>query len=239
MTKFEILFGIKETEIKKTCVLLPLLAKDMLSNLGIKKLSRGKLYSSGQAQDLTVIVTGIGAGLAGDAVLYLEETACQDIILFGSCGLVEPKRDLGIGSLVSPLLSYSLESFSGMLLDKTKDWKAFPPDKGFMERFLNAAGENEIQKVRCATLGSLKLEEGSVDLFREKDIDVVDMECSSVFSASRHIKKKVMALFYITDIINKKPFYIKLGIEDRLRLSSSIKTAARAICKSTKNSLTS
>lgn len=239
MTKFENLFGIKQTEIKETCVILPLLAKGMLNALGIKKLHRGKLYSSGQGQGFTAIVTGLGAGLAGDAVLYMKETACLNIILFGSCGLVEAKNGLTIGCLVSPVLSYSLESFSDMLLDKEKDWKEFSSNKDLMEKFVDASGENNIKKVKCATLGSLKLEEDRFDFFSEKDINVVDMECSSVFSAAGYMKKKAMALFYATDIINKKPFYAESDIEDKARISSSMKRAAHAICEFIKNSLTS
>lgn len=239
MTKFENLFSIKQTEIKETCVILPLLAKGMLNALGIKELCRGKLYSSGQGQGFTVILTGLGAGLAGDAVLYLKETACRNIILFGSCGLVEAKKGLMIGSLVSPLLSYSLESFSDMLMDKEKNWEQFSADIGLMEKFLEASGENNIKKVRCATLGSLKLEEDLVNRFTEKEICVVDMECSSIFSAAGYMKKKAMALFYVTDIINKKPFYAEPDIEDKARISSSMKRAACAICEFIKNSLTS
>ncbi|MFH1854114.1 MAG: hypothetical protein ABH815_02255 [Candidatus Omnitrophota bacterium] len=236
MTKFEILFGIKETEIKNTCVLLPLLAKDMFNHLGIKRLFKGKIYSSGQAQGFTVIVTGIGAGLAGDAVLYLEDTACQNIILFGSCGLVWGKKGLAIGSLVSPFLSYALESFSDILLDKEKDWKAFSADEELREKFLNTI---EAQSINCATLGSLKLEENLVGLLRKKDIHAVDMECSSVFSASKYIKRKATALFYVTDIINKKPFYSKLSDRDKSALYLSIKTSCHAICDFIKNNPTS
>jgi purine-nucleoside phosphorylase len=209
MTKFEILFGIKASEVTNTCVLLPLTGKGILENLGVKKLLKGKLYASGQAKDFTVIVTGMSTGLAGDAVLYLKETRCQNIILFGSCGLVRSKSGTNIGTLVSPVISHAMESFTDMLLDKKTGWKDFPADKKLMENFLKRYGN--IKKATCATLGSLKLEEGMTGLFKEKGINVVDMECSGVFSAALHIKRKAIALFYITDIINEKPFYYEIG----------------------------
>ena len=102
MTKFETLFGIKESEIKNTCVLVPILPKSVLSLFEIKGLSRGKIYSSGNAENFTLINTGISALFAGDAALYLANTGCKNIILFGSCGLVRSSGNMTIGSLVAP-----------------------------------------------------------------------------------------------------------------------------------------
>lgn len=237
MTKFEGLFGIKKSAVANTCVLLPLLAKGMLEGLGLRALSKGKLYSSGQGKDFTAIITGVGAGLTGDAVLYLAETRCRNIILFGSCGLVGKKAGLDIGSLVAPVLSYSFESFSDMLFDKKIERESFPADKGLIENFLEAHGE--VKKVNCATLGSLKLEEEMTDLFLGKDIAVVDMEASAVFSAAQSINRRAMAIFYVTDIINQRPFYSDLGSNDKNILSSSIKTSALDLCNFIKNNLSS
>jgi purine-nucleoside phosphorylase len=227
MTRFKTLFGIKESDIKDTCVLMPLLPKGALNKLGVKNLFRGKIYSSGNANHLTLINTGMGAALAGDAVVYLSETRCKNIILFGSCGLVTASARLDIGSLVMPIESYSMESFTGLLL-KDQAFKAFYPDKTLMESFLKAAAD--VQKVRCATLGSLKLEEENMPLFRGKNIDVVDMECSACFSAAGHRHLKAIALFYVSDILDEKPFYENLSREDEIKLTSSIESAAQYIC---------
>ncbi|MBU4590234.1 MAG: hypothetical protein KKG01_04855 [Candidatus Omnitrophica bacterium] len=228
MTKFETLFGIKESQVKNTCVLLPLLKKEMLKNLGVKEFSKGRLYSSGNSKSFTAIQTGIGPGLSGDAALYLAETQCQNIILFGSCGLVKEEKDIGVGSLVVPEECYSLESFTDMLLGNKDCWQVFSGDKALMENFLKA--NKDIKKLTCATLGSLKLEEGYIDRLKEKNIKIVEMECSALFSASKHTGKKAMALFYVTDIIHKKPFYKDLANDDKMKLSSSIRSAADILC---------
>ena len=239
MMRFQTLFGIKESQVKNTCILMPLLGKDTLKGLGVEGFSRGRLYGSGNSPFFTVIHTGIGAVLLGDAVLYLEETPCQNIILFGSCGLVKQEKDLNIGSLVVPDKAYSLESFSGMLLKDAKDWKVFHGDSVLLESFLNENKTHNIKKVACLTLSSLKLEEDYLDLFREKQIQALDMECSALFSASRHIGRKGMALFYVTDIIDKKPFYRALTREDKSVLSSSIKSATNILCEFIKKNLNS
>ena len=227
MTKFEAIFGIKEKDLKKTCILLPILRKDILTWLGVKRLSRGKLYGTGGSRHFTVIHTGMGPGLTGDAALYLDRTLCQDIILFGSCGLVKEGNGLNIGSLVTPDRCYSMEGFSDMLSKDKKEYTPSLPDKTLLERF---PGQ---KKVTCATLASLKLEEDYIERFEEKNIQVVDMECSALFSASRHVKKRAIAFFYITDIINKKPYYKDLSHLDKSILLASIKSAANILCKFT------
>lgn len=228
MTKFETLFGIKESEIKNTCVLMPILPKSVLNLFGIKGLSRGKIYSSGNAKNFTLINTGVGASFAGDAVLYLANAGCRNIILFGSCGLVKSSSNMAIGSLVTPIECYAMEGFTNLLL-KNNDFKTFYPDKTMIESFLNS--NKDVQKVSCATLGSLKLEEENLDLFAEKNIQVVDMECSSLFAAGTHKQLKTIALFYISDIINEKPFYTEFSPDDKLRLLSSIASGVKSICR--------
>lgn len=227
MTKFETLFGIKESEIKNTCILTPLLSRGALEDFGIKNLSRGKIYSSGNAKHFTLVNTGIGASFTGDAALYISQTNCKNLILFGSCGLVKPCENLDIGSLVSPIECYSMESFSDLLL-KNHTFKAFYPDEAMVGSFLKT--NKSVKEVSCATLGSLKLEEDYLSLFSEKNIQVVDMECSSFFSAAIQKNLKAMALFYISDIINEKPFYRPLIDKDRVRLLSSIKEGIYSIC---------
>ena len=227
MTKFETLFGIKESEIKNTCVLMPLVSKNVLNILGIKSLLRGKIYSSGNTEHFTVINTGIGASFTGDAVLYLRNTSCKNMILFGSCGLVKPSDGLYIGSLVTPIECYAMESFTDMLLNY-HNFKKYYPDNILLESFLNY--NKAISRVNCATLGSLKLEEDYVCLFVEKNIKVVDMECSGFFSAAAQINIKAMAFFYVSDIINEKLFYNKFCPEDEIKLASSIKSGVQLLC---------
>jgi purine-nucleoside phosphorylase len=235
MTKFEALFGIKESRIKKTCVLMPLVRNDILKWLGAgSKLSKGKLYSTADAGHFTLIRTGIGPALTGDAVLYLEKTKCQNIILFGSCGLIKKTNSLGIGNIVTPEKSYSFESFTEMLLNKKKMPHAFYPDKNLLGNLLKIDGP---ARVTCATLGSLKLEEDLAGLLSDKDIHVADMECSAVFSAAAYIHRNATAIFYITDIIGKKPFYRKLPQADETLLFSSIKSICAKLCKFLKKNL--
>jgi purine-nucleoside phosphorylase len=173
----------------------------------------------------------MGPALVGDAVLYLKETPCQNIILFGSCGLVNEKDGLSIGSLVSPFKCYANDSFTKMLLESDIRPKAFYAHKALLEKFLNANQNTHIRKVTCSTVSSLKLEQDFLGLFKERDIEVVDMECSAFFSAAAFAGLKAIALFYITDIIKKKPFYSGLGPVLKSKLHFSVKNAANLLCE--------
>ncbi|MFA6218076.1 MAG: hypothetical protein WDL87_10550 [Candidatus Omnitrophota bacterium] len=221
--KFEVLFGIKNTDVKRNCILMPLLAKDTLSTLGIEKFKRGKLYSAGNTKHFTLIVTGMGAGFVGDAVLYLKDTPACKVLLLGSCGLVSAKPGFDIGSLVSPVKSFSQESFAGMLSKQEYKNISFLPDNDLSQLLLEAGSGLGIKKVQCSTVSSLKLEEERVDLLSADGIDVVDMESSAFFSAASHAGLKAAALFYVSDIIGEKPWYRALGPLDKEALFVSMK----------------
>ncbi|MBN1914140.1 MAG: hypothetical protein JW788_07060 [Candidatus Omnitrophica bacterium] len=231
MMQFEAIFGIGKNELKKNCILLPLLNKDILSAFKITKFTRGKLYGIVQKDCFTLIHTGLGAPLTADAVLYLKDTPCRNVFLFGSCGLVREQEGLSLASLVAASKSYSYESFSEMLLGNNAQPKVFVPDSGLLNNFLAVAGKGMVREATCATLGSLKLEEGMVSLFIEKGIDIVDMESSAFFSACAYTQAKAAALFYATDIINKSPFYMKRDAALRSKLSAAIKNAAVLLCE--------
>jgi len=229
MNKFETLFGVKKSQIKDTCIIMPFLKKDILKDFGIKAFSKGKLYSIGNSELFTLIQTGMGPALTGDAVLHLNDTSCKNIILFGSCGLIESTKDLKLGSLITPLKCLSIESFTEMLSGCGKNWSVSYPDKNMLESFLKTNNQY-VKKADCASVGSLKLEEENIDLFKTKGIQIVDMECSAVFAASKHINCRAMAILYVSDILIEKPFYMKLNKKEELMINSSIKNAVRILC---------
>lgn len=230
MKSFSALFGIDADEIKRTCVLMPFISKDALKVFGIRSFARGKLYGAGNSRDFTLIHSGLGPALTGDAVLYLKDTGCKNVILFGSCGLLTENNDLGIGSLVSPSKAYSLESFSRMLANQDIVSDVYYPDKKFLEDFTSASGSS-IKQVPCATISSLKLEEERKDAWLKQGIEAVDMECSAFFAAASHSGLKAMAVFYVTDIIGVKPFYHKMGLKDKAKIFLARKIAAGLLCK--------
>lgn len=231
MSKFEALFGFKSSEIKKNCILMPFIPKGTLKNLGMDQLKKGCLYASLNSQNFTIIHTGMGAPLVGDAVLHLKSTPCQNIILFGGCGAVSSEQGLSIGSLVFPEKSLSYECFSDLLLENILPPKISSPDKKFSEDFLKFAAPSGLQTVTCATMGSLKLEEERQDWLLKQSVHVVDMECSAFFSAATFSHLSALTLFFVTDILKSKPFYIKHSENEQKELLLSIEKALNLLCQ--------
>jgi len=229
MSNFQALFGIRADRIQKNCILLPLLKKDFLERLKVKKISRGRLFGAASTESFSVVVCGVGAALAGDAVLYLKETPCQNVILFGSCGLVAESQGLSIGSLVAPAKSYAYESFSQLLLQRNKAARVFYPDKTLFQELLQVGESQGLKKAVCATVSSLKLEEKMQSTFKKNKIDVVDMECSAFFSACGFCGIKGAAIFYTSDIIKRKPFYISLDSLSRTKINLAIEKGIKIL----------
>ena len=209
---------------------MPFLLKEALREFKIGRFSRGKLYGAGNSRDFTLIHSGLGPALTGDAVLYLKDTGCKNVVLFGSCGLLAENNGLGIGSLISPLKAYSLESFSRMLSNHDTVSSVYYPDKKLLEDFASATG-SAITQVTCATVSSLKLEEERKGGWLKQGIEAVDMECSAFFAAASHCGFKALAIFYVTDIIGVKPFYQEIGLKDKAKISLARKMAASLLCK--------
>ena len=225
MVSFEYLFGCKSTEIQKICVLAPILSKGLTNQLRVTHFHQGKTYATGQNECFTFIYTQMGAPLLGDAILFLEETACEKIVLMGSCGLVKKTNQLNVGSIVSPIQCLNLESFSELLVPD-HHLKTFYADQGLFDRFLQTSNA-DITQVSCATIGSLKLEKDYLDFFTQHQIDVVDMECSALFSASAQIKRQAIALLYATDFIGQSPYFEMFSSDVRHKIRDVHKKCAK------------
>lgn len=216
MSYFKKLFGVNEQEIKKICIIMPILFSEAKKILGIKNLSKGILYNVGQQQIFSIIHTGISAELIGDAVLYLENTACKYLILYGCCGSIASK-ELEIGALISPYICYDFGNFIDMLSGKAKINRAFYPAKNLLE-LIDKVGEGKIKKVSAISVSSIKLENQYLDLFRKKGIEAIDMECASFFAAASKIRKKAAALFFVSDNLIDKLFYSQYSQEEKIKI---------------------
>lgn len=230
MSDFKAIFGIENQEVRKTCILMPFIGKGMLSAFGIATLSRGMLYAGASNKDFTVIVTGIGAPLVGDAVLYLGESGCRKVILFGSCGLVSADNGLSLGSVVCPSRAYAQESFSDMLGNRKVSSRVYYPHKPLLRKFLAGAKRYGVKEVSCVSVGSLKLEESWRPIFIANAITALDMECSAFFSASAALRLQALALFYVSDIIGKKPFYVHMQSSEKAHVALARREAAGLLC---------
>lgn len=227
MNVFKNLFGLDPGDMQENCILLPCVNKDLLAAFGVLEFTGGKLYGCAQGDGFTLIHARIGACFVGDLVLYLKQTPCRQVFLFGSCGSA---GFLDVGRLVLPVRCFARESFSALLRGEDKPWPVFYPDNLLCESFQKRLNDCRVDEVTCMTLSSLKLEEGLVEEFKDNKIDVLEMECSAFFAAASKIRLPAMGLFYVSDVVGKKPFHEDLSASDKQAVKAGMKNGIKALC---------
>lgn len=237
---FKKLFGADSKSIKPDCVILPSDDTSAFSDLSVgcsapyhwdggrkgcpvRSGNSGKLFSVINAETLTIIRTKFNL-LAGDCVLYLKNSPCENIFLFGSCGGLGGK----IGDRIIAGESLNMESFSNMLAGRGK-FASVCPDKELTARLASFGRKAGVRRLKCATVNSLFLEEGCRDFFKKQEVKCLDMEASMVFSASRHTGRRAAGLFYVTDIVGEKNFYEKRSKAESDAISAAKKELARVL----------
>jgi purine-nucleoside phosphorylase len=194
---------------------------------------KGNPYASANNDVFTLIYTKMGAPFVGDAVLHLKETRCENLILFGSCGAVKQTPATNLGSIVIARKAYDFTNFSQLLAGNKKIFAAWDADKSLVDKLIKKGMAQDAALVNCATFGSFYLEEKYQKLLVQKDINVVDMECTAFFNAARHIKRKAAAFFYVTDILKKQHVFASLPLESQNKINASIAATQEIIMKFT------
>ena len=195
-----------------------------MKQLSVPSLNKGKLFSAGQGQGLTLIRSGMSAGFVGDCVLWLEETRCQHIIFLGTCGLIQHKPGLDIGTVVTPSVLFAFESFSALLTEERSLPASFTVQDPLIQN-MSWAGPRCV----CASFPSLHEEERFLPVFKSLNADVIEMECSAFFQAARRIKRHAAALLVISDILGMKTFCFDLSAEHKKSLANGISQACKII----------
>lgn len=227
MDRFKVLFGIDRKDVKRHCVLSPILAPQMLNYLGVRRLAKGLISSAGQTNDLTFIKTHMGALFVGDVVLQLKDSNCENIIFLGSCGLINCSSRLDIGSVVLPASAYSVESFSDLVIGRELDIHPAYPHDDLLHAFNTI--DKAMPNVSCVSFGSMELEDNYRSLFERLGTDVIEMECAALFNAARRINKKALAILFVSDILGEKPFWKNLAPQDKKRLAGGVRQACAVI----------
>lgn len=235
MDKFNNLFGIDASDIKGTCVIMPFISREAVHAFDIRSLSKGGLYSVGDNGIFTLIHTGVGPTFVGDAALYLEETRCRNIILFGSCGAAKDTGGFGIGRAGIVKKALSQDSFTNMLFKKKAEDR-FYPDKDLFGAL--SGSDSELRQINCLTVGSLKLEKEYLDFIKDNSVDAVDMETASFFAACKNIGKRGAAVLFATDSLTSLPYYMALKSTHRAELNKIVKEASLVLCRLIKERLT-
>ena len=168
--------GINLKEIKKNCIICPVADHSLFEKLGKPKRNNLFFAKIMNYKNVTVISTKNNF-LVGDIVLCLKNSACENIILFGSCGGV---GDVKIADKLIVKKVFNFESFSEML-EMKRNPDSYYPSTILLENFLSKTKQSILQ-VKCVTSNSIVLQRTYKDWFDKNKINAIDMECSSVFS---------------------------------------------------------
>ncbi|MDR1695490.1 MAG: hypothetical protein LBR69_02505 [Endomicrobium sp.] len=218
--EFKEYFGTAPEEVKETCII----CQSFDAPLFARETANGFFVKTANAKNATVIALKNNF-LAGDTVLYLKETKCKKIFLFGSCGGC---GDVESGDLLIIGKAYNLESFSSMLaFDEDVKHKEFSGD--LFSAFYAKYPYEDLIKTNSACVSSLLLENKRVNFFKEKEICAVDMESSIVLSAANEIGADAVCLMYVADHIEKNPIGNRLEENVKSKISSSRKKLAKMI----------
>lgn len=201
MSSFHDLFGIGAEEVRRTCVVCPVNDEELFCGPGEHGRHRGLLFRAAQTAGITVL-SAKNNFLVGDCVLHLKDTPCRNIFLFGSCAGC---GEAAVGDQVLVQRAFSLESFTEMAHFKSKP-DICMPDEALNTRFLSDFGGQGVRCQVCATVGSVALESSYHSWFLKNRVSCIDMESSIVFSAANYIKRRAMALLYVTDLIQGPAF---------------------------------
>ena len=213
MDTFKKLFGVEKSLIKPDCILTPLDEVDLFAGSRARGRARGEYFRVADSPHATLIGTRYSL-LAGDCVLGLADSPCRNIYLFNCCG--------GIGAAYVVRKAFAFESFSSMLAGKPEA-ACYLPDAGLAGEFSSYAG---LPEGTCATVGSLALEETHLPRFRALGVNCLDMECSAVFAAATQVRKRALALLYVSNSVPDKPWHEELDRRDIQRLGRCRKDLA-------------
>lgn len=224
---FKILFGIDPETVQNTCIIMPFDIPKAAEQLGVKTMSKGRVFAAGQGKGLTLILSGMSAGFVGDCVLWLKDTPCRQILFLGTCGLIHTtKEHLDIGTVLTPGTIHAFESFSDIITGSVKDPEPVEADTSLIK-----AMKLKLPVCSCVSFASLHEEERYIPMFEQLGADVIEMECSAFFLAARRIQRPASALLVISDILGKILFSSKLSPEDKKSLTDGISQACLSLKK--------
>jgi purine-nucleoside phosphorylase len=103
-----------------------------------------------------------------------------------------------------------------------------PADGGAATSAVSPAHRMFIEEVTGISAGSLKLQPEKIGEWRERGVQVVDLESAAFFAAARRIERSAAALMVVSDIVGENPWHQE---SDRELVSGSLRNAARILCE--------
>jgi len=191
---FNFCFGCLPSEISGTVIITPFLPlgkfKEYLKPDGDFS---GRLYSGFTSGEVTVIRSGIGDRLLGDAVLLLREAKAKKILFVGTCGGL---NDCAIGDILVVTAAFNGEGFSKYhtpgfsIANEIASGELIKGDPGYAKDLSGFLADRmdptkELRSGAVFTIGSLMAEhERNLVHLAKAGFLGVEMELSAVYRAA-------------------------------------------------------
>lgn len=242
---FKFCFGAEPSVFSKRVILTPFLPlKRFESYCDVDAVFKGRLYSGFTAaikgRKITIVYTGIGSGLAGDAVLLLRCTKAEELVFAGTCGGL---NDCRIGDFIVSESAFNGEGFSkyhekGFSIEKLfgteRIISAHPAYTKKLMRFLEersmryAVRSMALKKGSIFTTGSLLAEERkNISFIQDKGFKGIEMELSAVYRAAEIAGIKAAGLLVVSDMPLTKGIWGELESFERKAFAKGIKDLVR------------
>ncbi|MBD3426736.1 MAG: hypothetical protein GF409_05855 [Candidatus Omnitrophica bacterium] len=216
---FEFAFGCTGGGMTESVIITPFLSPDKFTRGGdVVGSFRGRLYSGVRAKkagvEYTVIRSGMGNRLLGDAVLLLEASPVETVLFAGTCGGF---GDAGIGDIVLCDKAFDGEGFSQYyrkgraredILASGQYVQADPGVYQRLKKHLTGHTPGKLILGDIFTIGSVVAEESRfVKNIERKGFSGIEMELSAVYTASNAAGIKAAALAVVSDLPLERPLW--------------------------------
>lgn len=243
---FKFCFGCEPEILPKTAIITPFIKPDLFKRFcKSRDFFEGRLYSGmtarGKGGEFAVIRCGVGASLAGDAVLLLGDSPVRDLVFIGSCGGISPAEN-ALGDVIVCWNAFNGEGFSkyhdmkaSVVDDILRVGELVSSDKTYTEKligFLSAYAKDGsgFEAGDIFTIGSILAEyDDNLLKIKEGSFKGVDLELSAVYQAAKTAGIRATGMMYISDIPSKRPMWsgfsesessaVRRGMEEVVRLS--------------------
>lgn len=236
-------------QIEPIVVLAPYWSPSIFKHCRIQSVAKGiatvDKVTHGE-MSFTMVRTGIGAPLAGDAVLALGCTACTHLIFVGSVGGLDPSHQ--IGDLLVPTESLTGDGFSSFLVEslhgpQTPPSQSVPPDQDVRAMIVQMAEDAATPDGVSVFSGSVYSSDTILAQFHHLSWITnqlgcigIEMETSAVFRAARVCGIKAAALLQVSDVstAGKSLYAGRSDTEQKRRKRIRTEILAPAVLKTVK-----
>jgi nucleoside phosphorylase len=160
--------------------------------------------------EFTMVRSGIGAPMTGDAMLALAAANCRHVLFIGAVGGL--KTDQRVGDILIPTCSVSGDGFSTYIDDSPVEThpaflQVVEPDPAWLEtvdsyaRIASANGEIACHRGAVYSIDTILAQFRLLDWMRQRfEVVGIDMETSCVFAVARRYGIRTAALLEFSDV---------------------------------------